>query len=113
LADHAREKKKMSSKTKLLNPVIRRGRVWQIEYYLEINGQRKRVRRSQDAQGRELNSITDLQEREAAAAEMLRQIRANITPRGSTPGATLFVDALKIAVDLKQSDKWRTNKTFS
>jgi len=103
----------MSSKTKLLNPVIRRGRVWKIEYYLETNGQRRRVRRSQDAQGRELNSITDLQEREAAAAEMLRDIRSKIIPRSSTPGATLFVEALRAAVDLKRSDKWRTNKTFS
>lgn len=103
----------MPSKSKLLNPVIRRGRVWKIEYYLDVNGQTKRVRKSRDDRGRDLNSISDLREREAAAAELLRAIRAKVVPRDSEPGAVAFVEALAIAVDLKRSDKWKTNKSFS
>lgn len=103
----------MPSKSKLLNPVIRRGRVWKIEYYLEVNGQHKRIRRSRDDQGRDLNAIPDLQEREAAASELLRAIRAKVVPRDSEPGAVAFVEALAVAVDLKRSDKWKTNKSFS
>lgn len=103
----------MPSKSKLLNPVIRRGRVWKIEYYLDVNGQTKRVRKSRDDRGRDLNSISDLREREAAAAELLRAIRAKVVPRDSEPGAVAFVEALAIAVDLKRSDKWKTNKSFA
>jgi integrase len=97
----------------LYNPILKKGTTWCIEYYIELQGVRKRIRRSKDEQGRELNSIIDINEREAAAQQMLATIRAKITQPEISPEQTEFIGALAIAVELKRSNKFKTNKTFA
>lgn len=100
--------------TKLYAPLLRKGNpTWYIEYYIELNGVRKRVRRSKDANGRELNGIFDLKEREAVAKEMMREVRAKISPTAVTPDTTPFLEALQTAVALRASTKAKTNKSFT
>jgi integrase len=70
------------------------------------------VRRCRDDQGKDLNSIPDLKAREKAAQELQRAIFARIAPPALEPSATPFLEALQMAVELKRSEKERTNKTF-
>jgi integrase len=95
------------------NPILKRGERWYIEYYIELNGTRKRIRRSTAEDGRDLNQITSEAERIALAESMIRSIKEKITPVEMNPTATLFTQALELAVELKRSNKFRTNKTFS
>lgn len=102
----------MRSKTELYTPRIKKGLVWAVEYYIELQGKRKRIRRSRTADGVELNTITDLVEREAAAKKMAREIHLKLCPPVTRSDQTNFIEALKMAVELKHSNKAKTNKTF-
>lgn len=97
----------------LHQPEIKRGATWHVEYYTEAGGQRKRIRKSKTIDGRELNAVSDLSERENLALEMLRDLRKRLAPVADRLDHTYIIDALKISVELKRSDKWKTNKAFS
>lgn len=97
----------------LYAPLLKKGQSWCVEYYIEIKGDRKRIRRSQTADGRELNAIADIHERERVGEAMVAEIKAKITPPVLAPEQTLFSEALDIAVGLKHSLKKATNKGFS
>jgi integrase len=103
----------MSKRTELYVPQIKRGLVWCVEYYIEVQGQRKRIRRSRTHDGTELNTITDLAEREIVAAKMAKDIHLNLCPPVERPEQTRFVEALQTAVALKASNKAKTNKSFA
>jgi len=102
----------MPAKTELFQPVIKKGVAWYIEYYIDVQGKRTRVRRRTTADGVELNSITDLVERDQVARQMVKDIRLNLCPPARSPEQTIFLDALQLAVDLKHSNKAKTNKSF-
>lgn len=105
----------MRQRNPLYSPVLnRKGTAWFIEYYIELKpGQRKRVRRRKDSNGVDLNSIVDLAEREVVARRMIAEMSRKVKPADSAPSERTFVQALAEAVDLKHSEKWRTNKSFS
>lgn len=103
----------MPAQIPLYKPVLKKGVTWYIEYYHEVQGARRRIRRSKDAEGLDLNSIVDLAEREVVAKRMMEEIRSKVAPRDSSPDQVLFLQALQIVVELKRSDKFRTNKSFS
>lgn len=102
----------MRKRQPILSPTIHRGASWHIEWYFEHNGTRQRIRKSSH-NGIDLNSIADLRERETAAAAMLSDIKARLCPPVLAPEHENFGAALLIAVELKRSSKWKTNKSFS
>jgi integrase len=112
LAKQRRKEKKMPSRNKLYEPKIKRGTAWYIEWYIEIGGEIKRVRRRTTESGVELNTITDLKEREQVALAMLKQLRLRLKPPVAALDQTSFLEALQVAVELKHSNKEKTNKTF-
>jgi len=103
----------MPAKKDLFQPVIKKGVAWYIEYYIDVKGKRKRVRRSRNSDGTDLNTITDLAEREMLAKQMVKDIYVNLSPPVSRPDQTKFLEALQLAVELKHSNKAKTNKTFA
>ncbi|MEZ4941937.1 MAG: site-specific integrase [Saprospiraceae bacterium] len=103
----------MPTKKDLFQPVIKKGVTWYIEYYIDVKGTRKRVRRSRTSDGADLNTITDLTEREMVAKQMVKEIYINLCPPVSSPTQTRFLEALQLAVELKHSNKAKTNKTFA
>jgi integrase len=105
--------KKMPKSALLYAPKLVKGATWYVEYYIELQGKRKRIRKSQDQQGRELNAIEDLAERERMAERMCQELRALITPLSQRKEDMPFVEALDLAVELKRSDSEATNKTFT
>lgn len=102
----------MLSRKKLYEPTIKRGAAWYIEWYIEVGGEVKRVRRRTNAAGVELNTITDLKEREQVALAMLKDLRLRLKPPVAALDQTCFLEALQVAVQLKHSNKEKTNKTF-
>lgn len=102
----------MSAKKKVLVPELYRGLDWFVAWYVEENGKRRRVRK-RAWNGVDLNAITDLTEREAAAQNMLHEIRLEICPPAITPGDEYFLEALQLALAIKHSPKWRTNKGYA
>lgn len=102
----------MPTKKKLDYPELSRKQVWQISWYTIKEGKRVRIRKS-EWDGVELNSITDLKERETAAQEMLQKIRADVCPPAVSPEHEEFLKALNLALAIKRSPKWRTNKGYS
>lgn len=96
----------------LLKPVLKKGVRWFIEWYYERDGHRNRIRKS-EFNGIELNSITDLREREKVAMKMLADVRSRLLPAVHAPDQELFSTALLSAVELKRSAKFKTNKSFS
>ena len=103
----------MPTKKDLFQPVIKKGMAWYIEYYIDVKGTRKRVRRSRTSDGTDLNTISDLAERELVAKQMVKEIYVNLCPPVSSPAQTRFLEALQLAVELKHSNKAKTNKTFA
>ena len=103
----------MPKQVTAFSPSLKKGSRWYIEYYIEFDGKRKRIRRSMANDGRDLNSIADIAERQALADVMLLELRNKVMPADVNPGATLFTEALEMAVELKRSSKFRTNKTFT
>lgn len=112
MAKQRLKEKKMPSKKKLYEPTIKRGAAWYIEYYIEVGGEVKRVRRRTNAAGVELNTITDLKEREQVALAMIKDLRLRLKPPVAALDQTCFLEALQVAVQLKHSNKEKTNKTF-
>lgn len=102
----------MPSRKKNNLPELKRGIVWYIEYYIEEDGKRKRVRKKK-LDGVELNSIPDLTKRERAAQDMLHKIHLQVCPPAITAGDTYFLEALQLALAIKRSPKWRTNKGYT
>ncbi|MBK8922095.1 MAG: site-specific integrase [Saprospirales bacterium] len=86
---------------------------WYIEYYIDVKGKRRRVRRSRNSDGTDLNTITDLAEREMLGMQMVKEIYVNLCPPVIRPEQTRFLEALELAVELKHSNKAKTNKTFT
>lgn len=103
----------MPTKKDLFQPVIKKGMAWYIEYYIDVKGKRRRVRRSRTSDGIDLNTITDLAEREMLAKQMVKEIYVNLCPPVIRPEQTRFLEALELAVELKHSNKAKTNKTFA
>lgn len=103
----------MPTKKDLFQPVIKKGMAWHIEYYIDVKGKRQRVRRSRTSDGIDLNTITDLAEREMLAKQMVKEIYVNLSPPVIRPEQTRFLEALELAVELKHSNKAKTNKTFA
>lgn len=103
----------MPKNAPLYAPKLVRGASWYIEYYIEVAGKRKRVRKSSDTQGRELNAVDDLDDRERMAERMCQELRALITPVSHRKLDTPFIEALDLAVELKRSDSEASNKTFT
>ncbi len=101
----------MPRRKKLDQPELFRNQVWYIAWYTVVDGVRIRMRKSEWG-GVELNAISDLKEREEAAQEMLHQIRLEICPPAITPGDKVFLEALQLALAIKRSLKWRTNKGY-
>ncbi|MCB9333962.1 MAG: hypothetical protein H6574_23150 [Lewinellaceae bacterium] len=95
----------MPTKKDLFQPVIKKGMAWYIEYYIDVKGTRKRVRRSRTSDGTDLNTISDLAERELVAKQMVKEIYVNLCPPVSSPAQTRFLEALQLAVELKHSNK--------
>lgn len=102
----------MGIRQRLLQPVLKRGQIWQIEWYFESKGKRNRIRKSR-FNGVDLNAIADLREREEAAQAILKELKARLCPPELMPEHEEFLVALQIAVELKRSTKRATNKTFS
>lgn len=103
----------MPARKELFLPVIKKGVAWYVEYYIDVAGKRKRVRRSRTYDGIDLNTITDLEERELVARKMVKEIHLKLCPPVRSPDQVVFLDALQMAVELKHSNKAKTNKTFS
>jgi len=102
----------MRKRRPILSPTIHRAETWYIEWYFEHNGTRQRIRKSRH-NDIDLNAIADLREREALAQTMLADIKARLCPPIIAPEHENFGAALLIAVELKRSSKWKTNKSFS
>lgn len=102
----------MPAKKKLNSPQIHRGQTWKIEYYTEVDGERIR-HRIKELDGIGLNGIHDLEEREKAAQEMLHKIKLQVCPLPASPVDETFLESLKLALAIKRSPKWRTNKGYS
>lgn len=94
------------------SPVLKEGKTWCVEWYATIGDKRTRVRRSQTADGTELNAIADIPTRRAEAERLIEHLRRTLTPPDASPLQMPFAAALQMAVDLKRSAKDKTNKTF-
>lgn len=102
----------MPARREVLQPEISRGVRWFVTWWVEQDGVYRRIRRSRTYDGINLNSITDLQERENAARQLAKDVRLRLCPPARTPDQVPFLEALQIAVQLKHSNKAKTNKTF-
>lgn len=102
----------MPAQKELYRPVLKKGAVWCVEYYIEVRGQRRRVRRSRTESGQELNAVENLVDRERVGQQIVQELRAKLTPVNDDPGRTFFLTALDMAVELKRSAKESTNKAF-
>lgn len=97
--------------SQLLSPELKRGTTWHIEWYFERDGKRLRIRKSR-FEKIDLNAIADLREREVVAQRLLADLKARLLPPVEQPAHTPFLVALQIAVELKRSNKWKTNKSL-
>jgi integrase len=94
------------------SPVLKEGKTWCVEWYATIGDKRTRIRRSQTADGTELNAIADIPTRRAEAERLIEHLRRTLTPPDASPVQMPFAAAMQMAVDLKRSAKAKTNKTF-
>lgn len=89
-----------------------KGKSWYIQWYSIVDGEKKRIRKSR-WEGIDLNSFSDPEEKKRAAAEMLHLIKMKVCPPPPVPSEELFLEALQLALAIKRSPRWRTNKGYA
>lgn len=92
--------------------MLKKGKVWYVEYYTELAGVRRRIRVCRTPDGRDMNAIADLKERAEAGQALVDYLRGRLNPAVEEPDRMVFLEALDLAVELKRSAKESTNKAF-